>query len=191
MGATWVPDSSFDIAHHVVHATLPQHRASDERHALQLLCGELATTPLDPDRPLWQFHLVDGYEGGSALVARVHHCIGDGIALISVMLSITDGGSDPPKRRKRGSEDNAHEREDQGDWLADAVLKPLSDMMPRFRPLLRLPPTTGAFSVLIKSVIVLNRLSLLLGATVKLSPLAGAPCMSSRIPSKAMACPLT
>ena len=28
---------------------------------------------------------------GSALIARIHHCIGDGIALISVMLSITDG----------------------------------------------------------------------------------------------------
>jgi hypothetical protein len=58
-------------------------------------------TPLDPRHPLWQFHLVEDYEGGSALVARIHHCIGDGIALISVMMSITDGGSDPPKRRKK------------------------------------------------------------------------------------------
>ncbi|HZF78870.1 MAG TPA: hypothetical protein VEZ89_03680 [Rubrivivax sp.] len=36
------------------------------------------------------------------MIARVHHCIGDdGIALISVMLSITDGGSDPRRRRPR------------------------------------------------------------------------------------------
>ncbi len=127
MGASWVFDDQFDIAHHVVHATLPRKKGQGERAALQALCGQLATTPLDHERPLWQFHLVDGYEGGSALVARVHHCIGDGIALISVMMAITDGGADPPRRRRRGSADpeaGAHE----GDWLADAVLKPLTDI---------------------------------------------------------------
>ena len=51
-------------------------------------------------RPLWQFHLIEDYEGGSALIARVHHCIADGIALISVMLSITDGGTDPPRAQE-------------------------------------------------------------------------------------------
>ena len=74
-----------------------------ERAALQARVGELASTPLDPARPLWQFHLIDGYEGGSALIARVHHCIGDGIALISVMMTITDGGSDPPRRERRAA----------------------------------------------------------------------------------------
>ena len=69
-----------------------------ERAALQERVGALASEPLDPARPLWQFHLIEGYEGGSALIARVHHCIGDGIALISVMMTITDGGSDPPRR---------------------------------------------------------------------------------------------
>jgi WS/DGAT/MGAT family acyltransferase len=122
-GATWVADNDFDIAHHVVPIALKRRRGESERHALQRLCGELATTPLDPGRPLWQFHLIENYEGGSALIARVHHCIGDGIALISVMMSITDGGSDPPKRRRRVAEGDAHE----GDWLADAVLKPLTD----------------------------------------------------------------
>jgi hypothetical protein len=80
-------------------------------------------TPLDPRHPLWQFHLVEDYEGGSALVARIHHCIGDGIALISVMMSITDGGTDPPRRRKKTSG-----TEEESDWLNDAVLKPLSEL---------------------------------------------------------------
>jgi WS/DGAT/MGAT family acyltransferase len=124
VGATWETDDHFDIAHHVLPASLHRAKGQSEREALQALCGELAATALDPDRPLWQFHLVNGYEGGSALIARVHHCIGDGIALISVMMSITDGGSDPPKRRKRAAEESAHE----GDWLADAVLKPLTDI---------------------------------------------------------------
>lgn len=123
MGATWVHDDAFDIQRHVLHEKkLKRERGQSEREALQAQVGELANTALDPDHPLWQFHLIDDYEGGSALVARVHHCIGDGIALISVMLSITDGGMDPPKRKKREAP------ESEGDWLADAVVKPLTDL---------------------------------------------------------------
>jgi len=123
-GASWVADEAFDIAQHVVPIALERRRGESERHALQRLCGELATTPLDSGRPLWQFHLIEDYEGGSALIARVHHCIGDGIALISVMMGITDGGSDPPKRRRKVPAEDPHD----GDWLADAVLKPLTDL---------------------------------------------------------------
>jgi len=126
MGAMWVGDPHFDIKQHVVPIALEPQQGESERHALQRLCGELNSTPLNPHRPLWQFHLIDDYEGGSAMVARVHHCIGDGIALISVMMAITDGGADPPTRRRKlrntDHSDNADgtERTEQGDWLADA-----------------------------------------------------------------------
>ncbi|MDQ2778179.1 MAG: wax ester/triacylglycerol synthase family O-acyltransferase [Pseudomonadota bacterium] len=125
MGAAWVEDPHFEIDRHVVEVTLGPVGTGPlaERHALQRLCGELAATPLDPARPLWQFHFVADYEGGSAVVARIHHCIGDGIALISVMLSITDGGSDPPRRQRRAKPDAQ-----EADWLSDAVIKPLTDL---------------------------------------------------------------
>jgi WS/DGAT/MGAT family acyltransferase len=120
VGAQWVDDDTFDIHRHVVREKLVRRKGHGERAALQALCGKLATQPLDPARPLWQFHLVDGYEGGSALIVRIHHCIGDGIALISVALSITDGGNDPPVRKKRAAPDA------EGDWLSDAVIQPLT-----------------------------------------------------------------
>jgi diacylglycerol O-acyltransferase / wax synthase len=122
VGANWVPDEAFDLKRHVLHQKLHRERGQSERQALQALAGELANTPLDPDHPLWQFHLIDGYEGGSALVVRIHHCIGDGIALISVMMAITDGGIDPPKRLRREA------AEADSDWLSDAVMKPLTDL---------------------------------------------------------------
>ncbi len=124
MGAHWVADENFDIAHHVVPVVLERRKGESERHALQHLCGELAMTPLNPLHPLWQFHLIEDYEGGSAMICRIHHCIADGIALISVMMSITDGGADPPKRRRKEPAEESGET----DWLADAVLKPLSDL---------------------------------------------------------------
>ena len=119
----WCVDESFDIHHHVVREKLKRVKGRSEREALQARVGELATTPLDPDRPLWQFRLIETYDGGSALIARVHHCIGDGIALISVMMTITDGGNDPPARKRRGASAEA----DGSDWLAD-VLKPLGGL---------------------------------------------------------------
>ena len=128
MGAHWVTDEHFDITHHVLPAQLQAARGESERHALQRLCGELAMTPLDASRPLWQFHFIESYEGGSALIARIHHCIGDGIALISVMMSITDGGADPPKRRRRGAAAGTADDAGEHDWLSDAVLKPLTDI---------------------------------------------------------------
>ena len=125
MGAMWVTDDAFDIRQHIVRETLPRRKGQSRQHALQARCAELATTPLAPARPLWQFHLIDDYEGGCALIVRIHHCIADGIALISVTQSITDGGNDPPRRKTR-----ARDADDGGehDWLADAVLKPLSDL---------------------------------------------------------------
>src|SRR5256885_1929813 len=123
MGASWVLDDGFDLDAHVVPHKLKRRRGQSERAAPQEFAGELATTPLDPARPLWQFHLVEDYEGGSALIARVHHCIADGIALISVMMSITDGGADPPARKPSRKSD----ADSENDWLTDAVVKPLSE----------------------------------------------------------------
>jgi len=123
IGANWVLDENFAIDRHVVSEKLARKRGQSERAALQARAGELATARLDPAHPLWQFHLIEHYEGGSAMILRIHHCIGDGIALTSVMLSITDGGADPPRRKRRGAEEA-----EESDWLSDAVIKPLTDV---------------------------------------------------------------
>jgi len=48
------------------------------------------STPLDYSKPLWQFHIVEGYEDGYVVIGRLHHCIADGIALMRLLLSMTD-----------------------------------------------------------------------------------------------------
>ena len=88
-GAAWIEDAHFDLDWHVRRAALPG-REQDEKRALEAFTGELASTPLDPGKPRWQFHLVEDYAGGSAMVARIHHCYADGIALVQVLLSLTD-----------------------------------------------------------------------------------------------------
>ncbi len=120
-GATWVEDAEFDIERHVVHEKLHARRGH-EQAALQERVGELATQPLDHRHPLWQFHLIEDYQGGSAMIARIHHCIADGIALISVTMSLVDGGAPPPERKRRESHTGAE------DWIADTLIKPFTDL---------------------------------------------------------------
>ena len=124
LGANWVEDPDFDIQRHVVVSKLPRRRGQSERAALQAYAGHQATVPLDPKHPLWQFELIEHYEGGSAMVVRIHHCIGDGIALTSVVMSITDGGLSPPQRKPHDpSADDEHR-----DWITDSVIRPFTEL---------------------------------------------------------------
>ena len=90
-GAHWVEDGDFDLDWHVRLSGLPGKggKVSDKR-ALERFVSQLASSPLDPTKPLWQFHLIERFQGGSAVVARIHHCYADGIALVQVLLSLTD-----------------------------------------------------------------------------------------------------
>jgi diacylglycerol O-acyltransferase / wax synthase len=104
-GALWESDPDFDLDHHVVRVTLPGKAGTRE---LEALVSRLISTPLDPARPMWQFCVVDNFAGGSAVLLRIHHCYADGIALVRVMLSMTDSapGGPPampfaPHRRER------------------------------------------------------------------------------------------
>jgi len=85
--ARWVDDDRFDLDAHLHKVALP---APGDQAVLEELVGDLMSTPLDMSKPLWQIHLVEGYRGGSVFLARLHHCIADGIALIQLLLSLTD-----------------------------------------------------------------------------------------------------
>lgn len=90
-GAWWQDDDQFDLDHH-----LKLHRLAQpgDDSKLKAFVAEQAGRALDAQRPLWQFHLVTGYDGRSALVIRIHHCIADGIALVAVMMAMTEAGED-------------------------------------------------------------------------------------------------
>ncbi|GGX52594.1 WS/DGAT/MGAT family O-acyltransferase [Saccharospirillum salsuginis] len=85
--AYWENDSHFAIERHVHRVALPGEHGRAE---LMDLASDLMSTPLDSTKPMWQFHLVERYNGGSAVIVRIHHCYADGIALMRVLLSLTD-----------------------------------------------------------------------------------------------------
>ena len=112
-GFFWRDDPHFDLGHHVHRIRLPGRGG---KPALERLVGELASEPFDPNHPLWTVHLIEKYEGGAAVVFRMHHAIADGMALMGVTMKLVDG---PGGRSPRA----AAEHEEEG-WL-QSVMAPV------------------------------------------------------------------
>ena len=83
----------FAIEQQMHHVALP---APGDDSALAELISDLASTPLDHTRPLWDVHVIDGVGGGSALVTRTHHCMGDGTANVLIAKILFDATPDAP-----------------------------------------------------------------------------------------------
>jgi len=111
----WQDDTKFAIDNHVSHVALP---APGGDKALTALVSEQMSTPLDFSKPLWHVHLIDGYETGSVVLARIHHSIADGLALVRVMLSLTDPTPHAsPRRRATASSNHTGPL----DWISGAA----------------------------------------------------------------------
>src|SRR5207247_1527752 len=117
-------DEDFTLAHHVVRIELARGAGDAE---LEALVSELVGTALDPLHPLWQFHLVGNYKNGSAVILRIHHCYADGIALIQVLLSMTD--ADRAGRRAGPVPTSAANRGDAEDDALAQLFAPLAGIL--------------------------------------------------------------
>ncbi len=109
-----VPDAEFDLTRHVHRITMPPPGTMD---ALLAKICELHPRLLDRSRPLWDFYLFDGLEGGRvALYARMHHGIVDGAGFVKILLRWFSGS--PTDRVVRamweGVEDATAARREQG-----------------------------------------------------------------------------
>jgi WS/DGAT/MGAT family acyltransferase len=84
----WVNDPDFVIEDHLSRASLPSPGGQAE---LDAFVASVMSRQLDPDRPLWEMHIVEGLEGGrTALVAKMHHAILDGVSGASMLGAFLD-----------------------------------------------------------------------------------------------------
>jgi WS/DGAT/MGAT family acyltransferase len=90
---TWEPDPRFDIRHHVLRHAL---RPPGDDAQLVNLASRLFAQPLHRGRPLWEIHQIDGHRGGrSALFAKVHHCMIDGVSGVQLLGVLFDPSPRP------------------------------------------------------------------------------------------------
>lgn len=97
---TWVDDPDFDLDHHLRRVILGRGATDDQALAL---ATDLALAPFDPDRPLWEFTVIEGLPGGrAAMVQKLHHTITDGKGGIRMSVAFIDlerDAPDPPDLR--------------------------------------------------------------------------------------------
>ncbi len=84
----WADDPDFALDDHLHRASLPSPGGQDE---LDAYVASVMGRPLDPDRPLWEMHVVEGLQGErTCLIAKVHHSILDGVSGASVLAAFFD-----------------------------------------------------------------------------------------------------
>jgi diacylglycerol O-acyltransferase / wax synthase len=111
----WAEDPRFDLGYHVRHVALPGPGGEE---LLDELVADVLSAPLDRDRPLWEVCVVEGLSGGrAALVAKVHHAVGDGRALMQMGWALL-GAEAPPA----GGEDVTGREPTGALAVADSVL---------------------------------------------------------------------
>ncbi|MDP1735220.1 MAG: wax ester/triacylglycerol synthase family O-acyltransferase [Sulfuritalea sp.] len=125
-GAFWQDDPDFEIDAHLKRRVLPGKAGKKE---LQALASELAVQPLNPGKPLWRFDLIEDYEGGSAVVTRIHHSIADGIALVGVILSLTDLSPHAPAQRQVAPEPEEADTEELPAGLLETLAETLASAL--------------------------------------------------------------
>lgn len=96
---TWDYDPDFDIRNHMREVTLK--RGSDAE--LKTLAGKILSNVIDRQHPLWDMTLVHGLKGNrTAVIARMHHCLADGIAGVGIMSLLMDASPvTPPLPRRK------------------------------------------------------------------------------------------
>jgi diacylglycerol O-acyltransferase / wax synthase len=84
---TWEYDPDFDLNRHLRQATV-KHGTEAE---LKTLAAKLFSEVMDRRHPLWDMTLVRGLQRNrTGLIIRLHHCLADGIAGVSLMNVLMD-----------------------------------------------------------------------------------------------------
>ena len=84
----WLQNCEVDLDYHVRRVQVP---APGGRRELDEVIGQIASTPLDRDRPLWEFHFAEGMADRKfAIIGKMHHALADGVASANLLARLMD-----------------------------------------------------------------------------------------------------
>lgn len=96
---TWEEAEDFNIKNHIFEINSKKKVSHED---LTRIAGEQLTDVMDRSKPLWELFLINNLEDGkSAMIAKVHHCMVDGISgvdLINIMFDISPNPEPPPPK---------------------------------------------------------------------------------------------
>src|SRR5579875_1700037 len=84
----WMENCEVDLDYHLRRVQVP---CPGGRRELDQVIGEIASTPLDREHPLWEFHFAEGMAADRfALIGKVHHTLADGVASANLLARLMD-----------------------------------------------------------------------------------------------------
>ncbi len=84
----WMFDPEFHVSKHIFQITLDHPGDMED---LNMLVGQLVSSTLDRNKPLWEVYLIDGlHDGSTALFFKVHHCMVDGLSAVELFTLLFD-----------------------------------------------------------------------------------------------------
>ena len=89
----WEDDPHPDLSWHLRRTALPAPGGDAELHRL---VARIMSQRMDRSRPLWEYWVVEGLEGGRwALVQKIHHCAVDGVSGTELYRVVYDPDPEP------------------------------------------------------------------------------------------------
>ena len=77
-----------DVKQHIHHHRMPGPGTMEQ---VEAVIGEIASTPLPRDRPLWELHVIEGLANKHVVVAaKIHHAVADGVAANAMLAAVMD-----------------------------------------------------------------------------------------------------
>ena len=84
----WVFDPNFDLNYHLRFLKAPGNGTMRE---LLDMVAPIGMQGFDRARPLWEFYVIEGLEGGkAAMIQKVHHSVTDGVGGVEIALTMLD-----------------------------------------------------------------------------------------------------
>jgi diacylglycerol O-acyltransferase len=125
---SWEYDPDFDIHNHM-HEAILKHGSEAE---LKALAGKTLGKVMDRQRPLWDLTLVRNLKGSrTGLIARMHHCLADGIAGVGIMSALMDVCPTPAPMPKAKTRFRIPRPRDPMSSLVDGLASSYSDFTDR------------------------------------------------------------
>jgi diacylglycerol O-acyltransferase / wax synthase len=94
----WAINDDIDLDYHVRRARVPDPGG---RRELDQLIGQIASTPLDRNYPLWEMYVAEGLaDHRIAIIHKVHHVLADGVASANQMAQALAPHQPDPARTK-------------------------------------------------------------------------------------------
>src|ERR1700694_3966717 len=84
----WIDDADLDLEYHLREIAIPAP-GTERQFAEQI--SRIVSRPLDRSRPLWEFYVVSGLEGGLVgILTKIHHSTIDGASGVELLHVLLD-----------------------------------------------------------------------------------------------------